>query len=264
MKITVKNPGIDYMIESILEFQSDDETAFWSDSLYYFYPQIDKEHARSLTFTKRKEYIGNCIRDIYKEIEPELSSKILLYEKYFQEKKQQWEEALSDAFDMDCSSLFNEIQCKISMNPISPRYLDENSYDVFYMNSERGALGMTLHEIIHFVWFYVWNQLFGDSYEEYERPSMKWILSEMVVETIMSDTRLSSLNPYYERDQGGCIYSYFFDMKVDNILILDTIKELYQENDIKSFMKKSYDFCILHESEIREHIEWSENRRDED
>ena len=44
----------------------------------------------------------------------------------------------------------------MSFNPISPRYLDEQAFDVFWLNSERGALGMALHEIIHFVWFRVW------------------------------------------------------------------------------------------------------------
>jgi len=82
-----------------------------------------------------------------------------------------------------------------------------------YFNSERGAIGVVLHEIIHIVWFYVWNKIYGDSFDEYERPSLKWILSEMVVETIKSDERLSSINPYYPRENGGCIYPCFFDMK---------------------------------------------------
>lgn len=53
------------------------------------------------------------------------------------------------------------------------------------MNSDKGAIGSAIHEIIHFVWFYVWNQTFADSYEEYETPSLKWILSEMIVESVM-------------------------------------------------------------------------------
>jgi len=99
------------------------------------------------------------------------------------------------------------------MSPIAPRYLQERYFDVFYLNSEKGAIGSSIHEIIHFVWFYVWNQVFGDSYEEYERPSLKWILSEMAVESIMKDPRLSSINPYFPREEGGCIYPYFFDLR---------------------------------------------------
>jgi hypothetical protein len=40
----------------------------------------------------------------------------------------------------------------------------EHSFDIFYLNSEEGAIGEAIHEMIHFVWFYVWNKTFGDSY----------------------------------------------------------------------------------------------------
>lgn len=112
-----------------------------------------------------------------------------------------------------------------------------------------------LNELIHFVWFYVWNRLFGDSYDEYERPSLKWILSEMVVEPVMKDERLSSINPYFPRENGGCIYPCFFDMKVDGKLILDTLDAMYKSQSIKDFMRNSYAYCKEHEAVIREHIQ---------
>ncbi len=74
------------------------------------------------------------------------------------------------------------------MNPIEPRFLREHRFDLFYKNSEKGAIGQCIHEIIHFAWFYVWHEIFQDSWGEYERPSLKWILSEMVVESIMKDS----------------------------------------------------------------------------
>jgi hypothetical protein len=105
----------------------------------------------------------------------------------------------------------------------------------------------------------VWNRTFGDSYDEYEHPSLKWILSEMVVESIMKDFRLSSINPYFSREQGGCIYPYFFDMLVDGSFILDTLDEMYHKQNIAEFMRNSYTYCQKHESEIRSHIQKSEN-----
>ena len=56
MEITFKNPGVEYMIESILAFQIE-ENEFWSGPLYYFFPQIDKDYAKTLSFTEKKEYI---------------------------------------------------------------------------------------------------------------------------------------------------------------------------------------------------------------
>ena len=165
---------------------------------------------------------------------------------------------LSEAFSIDCTGLFNDLRCNLSMNPIEPRFLKEHCYDTFYLNSAKGAIGGGIHEIIHFIWFYVWNQLFGDNYDEYERPSLKWILSEMVVESVMRDERLSSINPYFPRENGGCVYPYFFDMMVGGQPILDTLDTMYRNRNIEDFMRISYVYCQEHESEIREHILKSE------
>lgn len=100
--------------------------------------------------------------------------------------------------------------------------------------------------------------MFGDSYDEYERPSLKWILSEMVVESVMKDERLGSINPYFPRENGGCIYPYFFDMVVDGKPILDTLDTMYQSQSIEDFMRNSYAYCKEHEAAIRAHIQNSE------
>ncbi|MGN0294200.1 MAG: hypothetical protein ACI4D3_09385 [Lachnospiraceae bacterium] len=260
MEVTFTNPGADYMIQQIMAFQTEDESIFWSEPLYHFYPQLDRAYAASLPFPKRKEYIEHTMRNVYVELEDTINEKAVSYSRHWEVCKAQITAALSDAFGIDCASLFYDIRCNVSMNPIEPRFLKEQCYDTFYLNSERGAIGEAIHEIIHFVWFYVWNRLFRDSYDEYERPSLKWILSEMVVESVMKDKRLSSINPYFPREQGGCIYPYFFDMVVDGRLILDTLDVMYSSQNIEEFMRNSYAYCVEHETEIREHIRRSERK----
>ena len=259
MHIKFVNPGFEYMLDSIMEFQKDDSSVFWNDSLFYFFEELDKEYAYSLSAEKRREYYEEKLSEVYKANETLLEEKVQAYSKHWNLHKANITQAFSDAFGVDCLEMFNDLVCNISLNPVSSRYLKEHSFDVFYLNSERGALGNALHELVHFVWFAVWNDLFRDSYEEYENPSLKWILSELVVEAVMSDERLSSINPYYPREQGGCIYPYFFTMKVDGTLITDTVREMYRTMKISEFMKESYTFCQKHEVEIREHILHSEN-----
>lgn len=94
--------------------------------------------------------------------------------------------------------------------------------------------------------------------DEYERPSLKWILSEMVVESIMRDDRLSSINPYFPRENGGCVYGYFQDMRLKQKMALDVIDEYYKCGNIREFMRKSYAYCKENEAEIRAHIKKSE------
>lgn len=40
-------------------------------------------------------------------------------------------------------------------------------------------------------------------------------------------TGLGSINPYFPRENGGCIYPYFFD--IDGKRILDTLDVIYED-----------------------------------
>lgn len=254
MKVKCINPGFEYMIDIIMEFQTPEWTNFWSEPLYYHFKELDKEYAQALSLDYKKAYIKEVLFQVYRNVEKELEEKVILYQNYWDAHSLQIEEALSDAFDVDCKGLFNDMICRISLNPIEPRFLKEHSFDIFYKNSEKGMIGEAIHEIIHFVWFYVWNREFGDEYEEYESPSLKWLLSEMVVEMIMKDERLSSLNPYFPRENGGCIYPYFFDMRANDELVLEYLENLYKKHSIREFMRLAYEYCQNNEEEIREHI----------
>ena len=258
MEIVFVNPGVEYMIQSIMAFQTEEASAFWSEPLYHFYPRLNKEFSMGLPFPKRIAYLEGILRDEYRELEKVINDKSTLYSDHWANCKVQVEAALSDAFEIDCTKLFNDLQCNICMNPVSPRFLTKRCFEVFYLNSEKGAIGTAIHEIIHFVWFYIWNNLFHDSYNEYEKPSLKWILSEIIVESVMNDDRLASINPYYPRENGGCIYPYFFDMTVDGKLILETLDAMYKSQNIRDFMRNSYAYCEKYESEIRKHILQSE------
>ena len=259
MELTFIDPGLEYMIDNIMDFQTDNSTAFWSGPLFHFYPQLDKEYASSLRFPDKRNYIKSILSEVYKEQKNIIDEKTVLYSRRWQKYRPQVTDALSEAFDCDCSMLFNDMKCNITLNPIAPRFLEDHSFDVFYLNSEKGAIGTAIHEIIHFVWFYVWNKVFRDSYDEYESPSLKWILSETVVESVMRDERLSSINPYFPRENGGCIYPYFFDMRVNGELIVDTLDKMYRSLSIEEFMKRSYEYCLKYEDEIRAHIMLSES-----
>lgn len=254
MKVTYKNPGFEHSVNSILLFQTDAQTPYWSDAVFSFYPQFSKEELSKCEPDRRAKYITDRLACAYREILPEIEEKTIDYNEHFLKYEDQINDALSDAFEIDTRDLFNDLTGYIGMNPICPRFLKDRYFDVFYKNSARGALGMSLHEMIHYVWFHVWNRCFRDSYDEYETPSLKWILSEMVVESIMSDERLSSINPYYPREHGGCVYGYFLDMVVDSRLILDTLLELYKNNRMTDFMQVSFEYCQKHENAIRAHI----------
>lgn len=60
MDIKFVNPGFQYMLDSIMEFQKDDASEFWNASLFYFLKELDKEYAYSLPVeesTLRRNYL---------------------------------------------------------------------------------------------------------------------------------------------------------------------------------------------------------------
>lgn len=247
MKLTFENPGYAYMLQSILEFQGDNQGEFFREALYKFYPNFNKEKMDSLDTRGKKEYIDSVTKDIYEEKKKLLEEKVIAYQKHWDENKEIIQQAFEEIFNMNLDNEFNSMKGNISLNPICPRYLNTNTFDIFYLNSERGALGLALHEITHFIWFKKWQEIFKDNPEEYEYPSLKWIFSEMVVESILSDERLKALNPY----TGENVYEYFYKLKLDGELVLDILDKLYKENSIKDFMERGFEFCKAQEALIR-------------
>lgn len=256
MNLIYEYSGIMRSIDSIMAFTGEEQTDFWSEPFFNFFPDIDKKGFKTLTNEQRKQYLIDYFFRFEKENKEIIAEKIYKYNERWETYQSQIVDALQEAFGVDLMELFNDMRGYITFNPVCPRYLKNNTFDVFYLNSEKGALGLSIHEIIHFVWFHVWNNYFHDSHDEYELPHLKWILSEMVVEPIMRDERLRAINPYF--DGGGCVYPYFYTLKIENRSILDILYEMYQSMSMVEFMKKSYELCLEYEALIREHIDTNE------
>lgn len=257
MELKFIYPDLTYNIDTIMQFLVDEQNDYWQEPIFTFYPQIDKTYYKQCSPTERRRYLETIFTSIAEENERLIHDKVNAYQAYWHLCKPQIIKALEDIFSIDLTDKLNDMHAYVTFNPISPRYLDSHSFDLFYLNSEKGAIGMAIHEIIHFVWFDVWHKLFQDTPEEYETPHLKWILSEMVVDPIMRDERLKSINPYFD---SGCAYDYFYTLKIDNQPILDTLHEMLTQMSIHEFMRESYKFCLLHESEIRTHIQNNENK----
>jgi len=256
MKLKFEYAGVRYSTDTILEFTKAGLSPFWSEPLFHFYPDMVKEHFMRLDDTGRKEYLSEYFTEYESKNRELLAEKLIGYNSYWQKYEAQIVSALEDAFSLDLTDLFNDLRCMTTFCPISPRYLDRHTFDNFYMESEKGALGTAIHEIIHFVWFHVWQNKFHDDPIEYETPHLKWILSEMAVEPIMRDHRLGSINPYYQHK--ACVYPYFYTMKISGAAVLDVLYNMISAMPIGDAMDAAYRYCAEHEQEICRHIEHCE------
>ena len=63
MRIEYRNPGYEHSINSIMLFQTDDQTPYWSDALLYFYPQIEKKELSKRNLIDRRQYVYEKLYD---------------------------------------------------------------------------------------------------------------------------------------------------------------------------------------------------------
>jgi hypothetical protein len=233
-------------------FHDKDRNEMWSNALFQVYGQLEREKLYSLPASQRKDYLNKELLPYYLEQEQEIAEKIVKYNNHWKQHKRQITEAFSEAFQRDYTDRLNNMIGNITLNPIEPRFLNAHSFDVFHLNSERGALGVALHEITHFAWFDIWQAHFMDDCADYETPHIKWIFSEMAVDSIMrKDKRLHGVNPYFP---DAHVYEYFNSMKLEGKPVLETLYEMYKRVGIVDFMEWGLAYCIKHEDEIRAQI----------
>lgn len=249
MKLTYRDPGYEYSARSIAEFIKQDESR--TASIFHFLPELSKFKGLFSRDTDNRdivEEILDTIAVLYKSNEQSIKGKVISYQEHWDQHEKLVNDRFSSIFQYDTKGIFNNLVCNITLNPISPRYLKEGVFDVFYLNSDKGSLGSALHEITHYLWFHLWNKTYNDSYEQYESPSLIWILGEAVVEQILNDEELNKINPYHK---GENAYSCFYNMMIDETPLYDHLDAMYKSNSIDEFMEESYRFMAENEEKIR-------------
>lgn len=250
MILNFKNPGFQYSVDSIMLFQNDENSDYWRNSLFAVYPQLDRVSFDMLDIKQRYNYLQVKLYDIYIAEEESLSKKVTLYNEYWDKHRYEIENAISEVFEVDCHNMLDNITGMITLNPICLRFLDTHTFDVFYKYSEKGAVGTAIHEVIHFMWFNVWQKHFQDTAVEYETPNIKWVFSEAAIDTITrNDKRLSEKYPYT-----NYAYTYFYDITINGLQLLDILNNIYKDSNIIEFMEKGYELFLAHENNIRKHM----------
>ena len=257
MRLKWEKKSFEDDIDFILFHQQDDTPVWWRKLLFKQYPELDYEYCYKLSQEERFEYIRNKMSEIAKNRKSEIDSALKSFERNWSIVSDRISDVYTTVFEENCEFILNDMQALVGLNPVCPRDLSENSFSVYYKSSAKGVIETALHEITHFVWFYFWQKYFNDDYEEYEHPNLKWLVSEIVVETIIRNSELINL---ISPDTKNIAYSYFYGMKINGEQLFDTMKKLFvNRKNIKDFMINSYEYCKENEKELREKIQAAEN-----
>ena len=251
MKLTWQQKDFERDLDFILFHQKDGTTVWWQKQLFKAYPDLNYEYAISLPEEKRFEYITEQMKIQAGKRKPIIANSINVFSTEWKKIADKLNSAYSSAFDNDCSGILDDMVAEVGLNPICPRDIKTHTFDIYHYFDPTYAMTTALHEITHFAWFYFWNKHFNDNPSEYDFPNIKWLLSEIVVETII---RNSDINDLIEQPK-YIAYSYFYDMTIKGELIFDTMKKFYlNRKDIYDFMEKSFNFVQQNEPELREKI----------
>ncbi len=253
MKLVVDVMSCEDTINSILHFQTDDNSLYWREKLFQVYPNLDKSKGLDADWCVRKEYLCEQLRFLYSQAEREFAFKSDIFNQYWLERKKEVIEVFSKVFQIDCENILDDMTAQISLNPICPRDIHHHFFTFFYRYGKEQFLMTAIHEMVHFVWFHIWHKHFKDSVSYYEAPHLEWLLSEVAIDTFVhhSDIGIFFDSSRIERPA----YRYFYDMKVNGKPILAMLEEFYlNATSITDFMEKAIQYCRENEKVIRKQV----------
>ncbi|MBR4408040.1 MAG: hypothetical protein IKT27_06965 [Clostridia bacterium] len=189
----------------------------------------------NLPTKSKNKMVEEKITKLYNQELQHMQSQVLKFQDIWDKNASFINQELTKIFGKEYS-----FECKayVNLNPVFPRYLQTKSFDVNLYAREDIILLSSVHEIVHFVWFELWQKNFPDiKIEDYEFPNLSWIISEVAIEPIFRFSALKDLSPDLPA------YDYFYTDKIDNKPIAEIANNIYQESkDINEFQNNMYQF----------------------
>jgi len=217
----------------------------WSGIVYKNHPKL-KEILDGVT--DKKEFYNMCYEyaDAFiKENQNLLQETVINFEKSWNEEGGKVLISLSKDFEIDYPSGITEIIANVSINPICPRYLDSWSFNVFYKFPFDLMKGTCIHEIIHFIYFQKWLEIFpGSDKKTFDAPYSEWKLSEILAPSIMNNNKI--IQDFVKSDRLSDVYPDWQSIKINNRKLVDYFGDIYAEHEkgkisFTDFLKKSWD-----------------------
>lgn len=148
---------------------------------------------------------------------------------------------LSEILQIEWPNSKKTIKAMISINPISPRFLDDWSFSLFYHYKKTShAMEVIMHESCHFLYFEKFKTIYPNiSSEKFEYPYIEWHLSEIIAPIILNDNRIQSL-----LRQKAFFYEEHQKLKIENKSVPEYFFDLYEnskkeQEDFKVFLGKA-------------------------
>lgn len=218
----------------------------WSDRIYNHYPDLKEMLEPEKEVKERENVIDSYFSKVMDEKSGELGEKAAIFQAEWDKINDDIMDALADICEEKWEGK-DQIEARISLNPICPRYIAKRCYDLFFANDIEKTMAISIHENLHFIYFQKWNKVFPDvlyDEEEFEKGNynglndLSWQLSEMVPGVLLNTDPIQNIFNYDFKS-----YSNYEEMKVEGKPLLDHLREFYKDaTSFEMFLKVSFEF----------------------
>ncbi len=244
-KVKFTTASIDDILNVMMELINSDGIIS-AERIFNKYPTL-KERLSNLKSKDKKE----AVRKFFKKQE-EKNKKV--FETVREDFEKEWNKinddimiALEKVHEIKWSNKFNEFTARVNSNPICPRYLNKNTFDIYFAIHNDLMKRIIVHEISHFIFFEKWKQIFPEAdAREFETPHLIWKFSEMVPYVILNDERIQEVFPHEPP-----VYDVWKKLEINNKPILKKLEEIYKKRkNFEDFIKNSWKFIQENKDKI--------------
>ena len=212
-----------------------------SEGTFKLYPEV-KKLINARIITKNMEYkdrigvISKNIEENYQKSLAEFQEYRILehYQSIWNKYNDEYFKVLSNYFKV---SIDNDVDAAIGLIPVCPRYIKNLSFYANGMNDEK-LIETCMHECCHFYFFELCKKIFEKwEYTDFDSPSLLWYLSEISIDAILNRDLFQKVFRYYFR-----AYNNFYDVFINNECIVDTIRNIFDTNDVEDAIKISLQY----------------------
>lgn len=238
---------------SVLSYDCISFKTGWDWSVYVFraHPQLNENMEKARTRKEKTKVIRNYTKEFWRSELQKLKTRKILFQNEWDKVNDRYVKTLSEILETDWPKNRKEIFAMISINPIGARILNRWTFQIFYMEKPFQMREAVAHEILHFLYFKKWKEVFPDADEKtFGMPYLEWQLSEILAPVILRDKRIQNILKSETR-----IYPEHEKAKIGKRSLIQHFEVLYKESRKKKepfaqFLQTAYKEAQKHRDKI--------------
>jgi hypothetical protein len=215
-----------------------------------FYPELIKtlySDEYSKNATKCKKTISDFFIKFNEDNKDDLNNAIKKFQQEWEAYNDSYFASFGELFEISPNILNKEIKALVSINPICPRFLDSQSFNIYYLIDEDQFLSVVAHEVQHFLFFKKWEEVFFKGFDEetkqnerqkFNEPYLPWIISELLSPAFLNSPKISNVL----KISNARVYSEWDYYFIGDETVNDFFERLFNEflnsgNSFSDFLK---------------------------